>query len=71
MFRADHELLLAESWGYLEILDLKTSNLTSTHEFKEGGSIHDVLPLDGSHYLLATFRGLLKTTTDQLVSHYF
>jgi len=29
------------------------------------------MAIDDTHYLLATNRGLLKTTKDQLIKHYF
>ena len=30
-----------------------------------------MIPIDGSHFLLATARGLLRTTKDQVVIHYY
>ena len=46
------------------MFDMKNSNITSTHEFKEGGTIRDVVAIDDTHYLLAARYGLLKTTKD-------
>ena len=46
------------------MFDMKNSNITSTHEFKEGHSIYDIVAIDDTHYLLAASEGLLKTTKD-------
>ena len=49
---------------------MKTSTVTHTHEFTEGYNIRDIIAIDETHYLLAAYRGLLKTTKDQLINHY-
>jgi hypothetical protein len=49
---------------------MKTSTVTHTHKFTEGDDIHDIIAIDETHYLLAAFKGLLKTTKDQLINHY-
>jgi hypothetical protein len=49
---------------------MKTSSITHTHKFTEGGSIYDIIAIDDTHYLLAAYKGLLKTTKDQLINHY-
>ena len=46
------------------MFDMKNSNITSTHKFKEGDHIDDIAAIDDTHYLLAAQRGLLKTTKD-------
>ena len=46
------------------MFDMKNSNITSTHEFKEGVDIYDIVAIDDTHYLLAAERGLLKTSKD-------
>ena len=46
------------------MFDMKNSNITSTHKFKEGSDIYDIEAIDDTHYLLAAERGLLKTTKD-------
>jgi hypothetical protein len=46
------------------VFDMKSSNITSTHLFKEKGSIEDIVAIDDTYYLLAAQRGLLKTTRD-------
>jgi hypothetical protein len=46
------------------VFDIKNSNITSTHKFKERGSIRDIVAIDDTHYLLAADKGLLKTTKD-------
>jgi hypothetical protein len=50
---------------------MKNSNITSTHEFEEAGNIFDIVAIDDAHYLLAAWGGLLKTTKDYLLKHYF
>jgi hypothetical protein len=49
---------------------MKTSSITHTHKFTEGDDIRDIIAIDETHYLLAAYRGLLKTTKDQLINHY-
>jgi hypothetical protein len=50
---------------------MKTSTVTHTHEFTEAGyGISDIIAIDDTHYLLGAFKGLLKTTKDQLINHY-
>ena len=49
---------------------MKTSTITNTHYFTEGGSIYDIIAIDDTHYLLAADQGLLKTTKHQLINHY-
>ena len=50
---------------------MKTSTITHTHKFTEGSNIYDIIAIDDTHYLLAAENGLLKTTKDQLINHYF
>jgi hypothetical protein len=50
---------------------MKNSNITSTHEFEEAGNIFDIVAIDDAHYLLAAWGGLLKTTKDYLLKHYY
>jgi hypothetical protein len=64
-------LILGENGGWLEVVDINTSNISSTHKFTEGGySIDDLIAIDDAHYLLAAHKGLLKTTKDQVINHY-
>jgi hypothetical protein len=49
---------------------MKTSTVTHTHKFTEGHNIRDIIAIDETHYLVAAWRGLLKTTKDQLINHY-
>jgi hypothetical protein len=65
-----HELILGGLCGNLEVFEIETSSITSTHEFRVGDSINDIIAVDDTHYLLATEEGLLKTTKDQLINHY-
>jgi hypothetical protein len=47
------------------VFDMKNSNITSPRLFDdEFGSIHDIVAIDNTHYLLAASKGLLKTTKD-------
>jgi len=39
--------------------------------FPEGDYIYDILPIDESHYLLATYNGLLRASKHQMIKHYF
>jgi hypothetical protein len=67
-----HELILAGLSAYLEVFDIETSSITHTHKFTEPGiNIYDIVAIDDTHYLLAALEGLLKTTKDQLINHYF
>ena len=50
---------------------MKNSNITSTHWFKEGFNIRDIVAIDDTHYLLAAWKGLLRTTKDKLLKHYY
>jgi hypothetical protein len=68
--RVGDELVLGEWKGYLEVFDIETSSITHTHEFTEGGTIYDIIAIDDTHYLLAAWDGLLKTTKDQLINYY-
>lgn len=52
-----NQLLLGEETGWLEVLDITTSNITSSHNFEEGFSIIDIIATDDdAHYLLACFK---------------
>jgi hypothetical protein len=69
ILRVGNELLLGEVNGYLEVVDINTSKITSTHKFTEGGYICDIVAIDETRYLVAALHGLLKTTKDQLIRH--
>ena len=71
MLRVGDELILGQYGGYLQVFDIKTSSITHTHQFTEGDHISDILAIDDTHYLLACKKGVLKTTKDQLIKHYF
>jgi hypothetical protein len=71
ILRVGNQLLLGEQWGWLEVFDINNSIITSSHRFKDGGGIFDILAIDDTHYLLAALDGLLKTTKDHLIKHYF
>ena len=40
-----------------------------THLFQDVGTIRYIVAIDDTHYLLAAWKGLLKTTKDQLIKH--
>jgi hypothetical protein len=53
------------------VFDIKNSNITSSHKFLESYyTIYDIIAIHDSNYLLATSKGLLHTTKDQLINHY-
>ena len=70
--RVGNELLLGELAGYLEVLDIKTSTITSTYKFTscEDTHIRDIVAIDDSRFLLASQTGILKTTKDQEIKLY-
>jgi hypothetical protein len=70
ILRVGHELILGEVNGYLEVFDIETSSITHTHSFTETGNINDIIAIDGTHYLLAADKGLLKTSKNQLINRY-
>lgn len=53
ILRVGQELLLGEIKGYLEVFNINKGIITNTKKFKEGGNIHDIIDIDGVHYLLA------------------
>jgi hypothetical protein len=69
ILKVGNELILGEVNGYLEVVDINTSTITSTHKFTEGGYICDIVAIDETRYLVAALHGLLKTTKDQLIRH--
>ena len=71
VLRVGNQLLLGEWEGYLQVVSLGNLLIMSTHKFSEGGDIHDMLAIDDTHFLLASAQGLLRTTRDQVVKHYF
>ena len=54
----------------MQVVDIRSSNISSTQKFTEGNIINDIIAIDDSHYLLAGINGLLKTTKDQMINHY-
>jgi hypothetical protein len=32
--------------GYLEVVDIETSNITSAHKFEEGDDIYDIISIE-------------------------
>jgi hypothetical protein len=71
ILRVNHELLASLEYGSLLVVDLDTCNITSNNIFIEGNSIYDIMPINDSQYLLASKKGLMKTTKDQLIKHYY
>ena len=62
---------MGEYKGWLEVLDIQTYNITSAHKFSKGDTIRDIIEIDDNHYFLAALNGLLKTTKDKLIKHYY
>jgi hypothetical protein len=71
ILRVGNQLLLGERFGWLEMFDINNSNITSSHQFEEVSLIFDILAIDDTHCFLAAWEGLLKTSKDQLIKHYF
>ena len=71
MMRVANELLLGKSKGFLKVVDINTSEITHIHQFTEANDINDIIAIDDTHYLLAAWRGLLKTTKHELIKHYY
>ena len=67
ILRVGHQLILGQDNGYLEVVDINTSKITSTHQFEGINDISDILAIDDSQYLVAAYGGLLKTTKDQVL----
>ena len=64
-------MLLGEHEGWLEVVDIKTSSITSTNKFTEAGNIFDIIAIYDTNYLLCSTNGLWKTTKDQVIKLYF
>ena len=64
-------MLLGESFGYLEVIDIKTSKFTSSYFFWMDLNIYDIVAIDDFNYLLASDCGLLKTTKNKLIKRYY
>jgi hypothetical protein len=41
---------------------MKKSYITRTKKFEDGGDIYDIVAIDDTNFLLAAYKGLLKTT---------
>jgi hypothetical protein len=70
ILRHGYDLILGVG-EYLEVFDIKTSTITHTHKFSEALSISDMIVIDETYYLLATLEGLMRTTKDRLIKHYY
>jgi hypothetical protein len=55
----------------LQFVDISTSIITGTHEFKEAEFFCDIIAIDKTLYLIAAFKGVLKATKDQVIKHYY
>jgi hypothetical protein len=49
---------------------MKTSKITSTHPFLQTGGISDMIAIDGTYYMLAVRKGVLKAAYEQLINYY-
>ena len=53
-------------------MDLKKKDFVSSHRFEQGSHINEVSQIIlGSQYLLGTSKGILHSSRDTLVKHYF
>jgi hypothetical protein len=55
----------------LEVFDIKTSTLKSSYYFWLDLEIYDIVAIDDFNYLLASSCGLLKTTKNKVIKHYY
>jgi hypothetical protein len=55
----------------LQVFDIDTCKITILSIFPEGDYIYDIVSIDKTHYLLATYKGLLKVSKHQMINHYF
>ena len=46
ILRVDHELILGEMEGFLQVFDIKTSSITQTHSFEDIFDIYDIVAID-------------------------
>jgi hypothetical protein len=66
-----NQLILGMRGVRLKVIDIKSSNVTSSKRFKfKATRLFDVLAIDNTQYLLATDDGLFKTTKDKLIEDY-
>ena len=63
-FRNGHELMLVEYDGLLEVFDIISATITHSFQIKKLPPINDIVAINETHYLLASFNGLLKSTND-------
>ena len=66
IFRNQHELLLGELHGWLEVLDVKNATITHSKRIFMLGHIHilDILAIDQTQFLLRSGIGLYKVTKE-------
>ena len=64
-------MLLGEDLGLLEVFNIKTSKVTTYNYFWLELNIYDIIAIDDFNYLLASNCGLLKTTKNKVIKHYF
>ena len=64
MLRKNHELLLGEYNGWLEVFNMNIGTITHTRLIREDATIWDILAVDETHFLLASSHGILKITKD-------
>lgn len=55
---------------WLDIVDIKSSKITSSHRFKEIKEIKGIVAIDDTHYLAVESIELIKFTKDQLIKRY-
>ena len=63
--------MLGLSSGHLEVFDIPNGVKSHTQVLREGEDINDIVAIDDTQYLLATNEGLMKTTKEKLVKHYY
>ncbi len=62
-------MILGEDDGYLQVVDIENWSISHTHYFKETGDIVDIISIADNNFMIAAFRGIFKTTRDQVIKH--
>jgi hypothetical protein len=69
--RHGQQLIMGDSKGFMSIVDIKDSKITHSHVFFEGkDGIRDLVSINETQYLLATSKGLLKTSKDLILTRH-
>ena len=53
------------------MFDIASATITDELMIKEDEEINDIVAIDDTHFLLATYEGLFKTTNKKMLAHYY